>query len=234
MATETSQTTEQERAAYLMDAQTKALKLFEEIEQSIVRPGVSEKQLSDEIHELGAKRYDVKTHWHKRVIRSGPNTLFPYAENPPDRVLQPDDIVFVDLGPVFEAWEADFGRTFVLGNDPIKAKLRDTLEPLWEQVKSRFQANPDITGEELYQIVCDLAKESGWEFGNSHAGHLVGQFPHERIAGDKVEYYITKGSQKPMRRTGKDGQQLHWILEVHLVDTARQIGGFYEQLLTVD
>ncbi|OAG41561.1 hypothetical protein AYO21_04263 [Fonsecaea monophora] len=233
MATETL-TTEQQRAAYLKEAQEKAAKLFDEIEQSIVRPGVSEKQLSDEIHELGAKRYDVRTHWHKRVIRSGSNTLFPYAENPPDRILQTDDIVFVDLGPVFEAWEADFGRTFVLGDDPVKARLRDTLEPLWKKVKSHFQDNPDITGEELYHFTCDLAKEAGWEFGGSHAGHLVGQFPHERIPGDKVEFYITTGSKKPMRRTGKDGQPLHWILEVHLVDRERQIGGFMEQLLTVD
>jgi hypothetical protein len=37
-----------------------------------------------------------------------------------------------------------------------------------------------------------------------------------------------------MSRLGKDGQKRHWILEIHLVDRARQIGGFYEQLLTVD
>ena len=89
---------------------------------------MGEKTLSNEIHELGAKRHDIRTHWHKRVIRSGPNTLFPYAENPADRVVQEDDILFVDLGQVFEAWEADFGRTFVLGDDPIKKKLRDSLE----------------------------------------------------------------------------------------------------------
>jgi len=103
-------TQEQERAAYLLDAQSKAVALFEEIERDIIRPGVSEKVLNNEIHELGAKRHDIRTHWHKRVIRSGPNTLLPYAENPADRVIEEDDILFVDLGPVFEAWVSTTSR----------------------------------------------------------------------------------------------------------------------------
>jgi hypothetical protein len=36
-----------------------------------------------------------------------------------------------------------------------------------------------------------------------------------------------------MRRTDKVGRACHWILEVHLVDRERAIGGFYEQLLTL-
>jgi len=224
---------EAQRAAYLMDAQTKAASLFDEIERDLIRPGVSEKQLSDEIHELGQKRHGVRTHWHKRVVRSGPNTLMPYAENPPDRVVEDDDILFVDLGPVFEAWEADFGRTFVLGEDPVKKKLRDSLDPVWKAVKTKFDETPDMTGEQLYDIACDLAKEYGWEFGGQIAGHLVGSFPHERIPNDKIALYITKGNGEKMGQPGKDGHKRHWILEIHLVDRSRQIGAFAEQLLTV-
>jgi len=36
-----------------------------------------------------------------------------------------------------------------------------------------------------------------------------------------------------MRGVGEDGQERHWILEIHFVNRARQIGGFYEELLTV-
>ncbi|CAO2647589.1 Nn.00g085110.m01.CDS01 [Neocucurbitaria sp. VM-36] len=224
---------EQKRAAYLLDAQQKAVQLFEEIGRDLVRPGISEKALSDQIHELGNKRHGVRTHWHKRVVRSGPNTLLPYAENPPDRIIQSDDILFVDLGPVFEAWEADFGRTFVLGDDPIKIKLRDSLEPVWKAVKARYQKNPEMTGEELYKIAGDVAKEAGWEFGGPIAGHLVGSFPHERIPNDKILLYITPGSNEQMNRLDSKGRKRHWILEIHLVDRTRQIGGFMEQLLTV-
>ena len=233
MTTTTTSTEEQERAAYLQDAQEKAALLFEEIGRDLIRSGVMESKISDEIHELGAKRHGVKTHWHKRVVRSGPNTLQPYAESPPDRMIEADDILFVDLGPVFEAWEADVGRTFVLGDDPIKKRLRDSLEPAWNAAKAKFKDSPDMTGEQLYSIACEEAKKAGYEFGGQHSGHLVGSFPHERIPNDKITFYITKGNSHRMRTVNDNGHQRHWILEMHLIDRKRQIGAFYEQLLTV-
>lgn len=229
MPAEPAEITEQERADYLLDAQNKAGALFDEIEQSLIRPGISEAELSKEIHELAAQRYNVRTHWHKRVVRSGPHTLEPYSENPPDRTIEPDDILFVDLGPVFEAWEADFGRTFVLdGADAEKRRLRDALSPTWEAVKARFVAKADMTGGELFAIAKEEAKKAGYEFGNSHSGHLVGHFPHERIPKDLITFYITDGNDLPMRRLDKQGKQYHWILEMHLVDREREIGGFME------
>lgn len=235
MSTSTTGTATEEiqRAAYLQGAQDKAVSLFEEIERSLIRPGISEKDLSKEVFELAAERFGVEKHWHKRVIRSGPNTLMPYAENPPDRVIQADDILFVDLGPVFEAWEADFGRTFVLGNDPAKIRLRDSLEPTWLKVKAQFLENPDMSGEALYDLACTAAKEAGYEYGGEIAGHLVGNFPHERIPRDKISLYITPGNKETMGTLNPSGQKRHWILEIHHVDRALQIGGFYEQLLTV-
>ncbi|KAJ5261040.1 hypothetical protein N7478_011635 [Penicillium angulare] len=226
-------TTESERAANLQDAQDKAAQLFIEIERDLVRPGISEKTLNAEIYQLGFDRYGIKTHWHKRVIRSGPNTLSPFSDNPPDRIIQPDDILVVDLGPVFEAWEADFGRTYVLGDDPHKIKLRDSLQPVWDIVKGKYLQNPDMSGEELYDISVQVAREYGFDFGADIAGHIVGSFPHERIPKDRVALYITKGNGETMNTVGKDGFKRHWILEIHLRDTERGFGGFTEQLLTV-
>jgi hypothetical protein len=59
---------------------------------------------------------------------------------------------------------------------------------------------------------------------------LVGEFPHEKIDGDNIESYIALGNATPMRRHDKSGRRCHWILEIHLIDTARRFGGFYEQL----
>src|SRR6202000_1123727 len=132
---------------------------------------------------------------------------------------------------IFDEWEADFGRTYVLGDDPAKLALRDALPVVWSAGRARFEADPDMTGEQLYQAMGELAEQAGWEFGGEIAGHLVGQFPHEKIAGDKIEYYITPGSDQVMRRPDRSGRDCHWILEVHLVDRERQIGGFYEELL---
>lgn len=223
------------RALNLKSAQEKATSLFDEIARTLIRPGIYESQLSKEIHALGSERHGVRTHWHKRVVRSGPNTLQPYVSNPPDRLIEEDDILFVDLGPVFEVWEADFGRTFVLGSNPLKTKLRDSLEPTWEAVKAYFDSNREtITGEQLYAYACSEARKAGFEFGGAHAGHLVGDFPHERIPNDKIHLYITEGNKDAMWSVDAKGNQRHWILEMHLVDRERDIGGFMEQLLTVD
>lgn len=227
-------TEEQARAAYLASAEKKALALFDEIERDLLRPGITEKQLSDEIHQLGEQRHGIKTHWHKRVVRSGPNTLCPYSDNPADRTIQEDDIIFVDLGPVFEKWEADFGRTYVFGDDPNKIKIRDSLEPIWNKVKSKYEERPDMTGEELYAIAQKEVEshDENWVFGAEIAGHIVGDFPHERIPKDKITLYITPGCNLSMDCTGKNGHKRHWILEIHIRDKKNQFQGFYEQLLT--
>lgn len=234
MPAEPADLTEAQRADYLLDAQTKAASLFDEIERDLIRPGISEAELSKQIHTLAAERHGVRTHWHKRVVRSGPHTLQPYQENPPDRTIEPDDILFVDLGPVFEAWEADFGRTFVLdGADEAKRRLKDSLLPVWEAVAALFRGTPGITGGELFTAAKAEARKAGYEFGGSHSGHLVGHFPHERIPQDQITFYITDGNDLPMDRLDNNGKKYHWILEMHLVDREQEIGGFMEQLLTV-
>jgi len=63
----------------------------------------------------------------------------PYNENPPNLILQDDDIVFFDFGPVFEEWEADLGRTYVIGNDPYKHKLKNDVEIAWQEAKQWFE-----------------------------------------------------------------------------------------------
>ena len=227
--------TEEQRAAELLGAQTKAAQLFREVEKrGLVRPGITESRLNEEVYALAKELFGITTYWHKRIVRAGANTLQPYDENPPDLTLANDEILFLDLGPVFEEWEADFGRTFVIGSDPLKTKLRDDIENAFADGKAYFHSHPDITAAELYRHAQELATKYGWEFGGPIAGHLVGQFPHERIPNDKVTLYVHPENPRRMRDPGPDGQARHWILEIHFVDRAKKIGGFYEQLLTVD
>jgi len=139
--------TEDERARRLLAAQASAVALFDEVvARGIIAPGRGEQAVSDQIRDLANEMFGKTRHWHKRIVRSGPHTLFPYRENPPDRVIEADDIVFADFGPVFES-------------------------------------------------------------------------------------YIAPGNTTVMRRRDKAGRVCHWILEIHLTDTARRFGGFYEQLL---
>ena len=218
----------------LRDAENKAADLFAAIESKhLVRAGVSEKELNDEVYQLAYEMFGIKKYWHKRIVRAGVNTLCPYRENPPNLTIQDDEIVFFDFGPVFEEWEADYGRTYVLGEDPYKLKVKQDIEECWPLGKSYFEHHPDITGAQLYEHVRGLAEDRGWEYGQAHCGHLIGNFPHERIQGDEVANYIHPDNPARMRDCDRSGNPRDWILEIHFVDRTRQIGGFFEQLLTV-
>lgn len=225
---------EERRVTELRTAQAKAEELFREIEaRDLVRAGICESRLNEEIYGLAREMYGITTYWHKRIVRAGRNTLAPYDENPPDLTIGEDDILFLDLGPVFEDWEADFGRTFVLGRDPLKLKLRDDVGAAFAEGKRYFHQTPDITASQLFAHAVSLARAFGWEFGGRIAGHLIGHFPHEKIAGDKVTLYVHPESHLRMRSLDEKGERRHWILEIHFVDRARAIGGFFEELLTV-
>lgn len=187
--------------------------------------------MSDAIRDLANDMFGTTKHWHKRIIRSGPHTLLPYRDNPPDRVIGEDDVAFADFGPIFEEYEADFGRTYVFGDDPDKHRLLTDLPRIFEAGRRIFEADEDITGAQLYAEVERMAAESGWDIGIWHAGHLVGEFPHETNDGAKAESYITPENHTPLRRTDRSGRPCHWILELHFVDPRKGFGGFYEQLL---
>ena len=111
--------------------------------------------------------------------------------------------------------------------------MRQDIESAFADGKQYFKDHPEITSDEFFHYAVSLAEKYGWEFGGPIAGHLVGQFPHERIADDKVTLYVHPKSNLLMCSLDENGQKRHWILEIHFVDREHEIGGFYEELLTV-
>lgn len=218
----------------LADAQRKAEELFESVVSTgLIRPGVLESELSAEVFALAKERFGVRRHWHKRIVRCGPNTLLGYYDECPDRRLAEDDTVYLDFGPVFGEWEADFGRTYALGPDPRKHQLVADIEAAFRKGKQFYLDTPDITAGQLYDYVSGLALESGWEFGAATAGHLVGHFPHEPDPTSPRQLSIRHGNAHRIREPDANGATRHWILEIHFVDRTRAFGGFHEELLTV-
>ena len=126
----------------LIEAEDKASKLFSEIEnRNLISPGKSENTLNNEIFNLAYEMYGIKKYWHKRIVRAGENTLKPYKENPPNFIINEDDIIFIDFGPIFDEWEADFGRTYVLGDDKYKHKLKSDISLAWDECKIYFDGS---------------------------------------------------------------------------------------------
>jgi Xaa-Pro dipeptidase len=218
----------------LADAQRKAQDLFSEVvDAGLIRAGVLESELSAQVHDLARTRFGVRRHWHKRVVRSGPNAVLAYNDDPPDRRTTDDDVVYLDFGPLFEEWEADFGRTYVIGDNPLKHKLVADIEAAFARGKQRYRQDTGLTAGGLYDYVCGLAEESGWEFAAPTAGHLIGHFPHETAPGIPKPFSIRHGNSINLREPDAKGARRHWILEIHFVDKARTFGGFHEELLTI-
>ena len=173
--------TSPDRRAALVAAEKRAETLFDEIERrELIQAGRTEREVEQDIYAIALQQFGVEKHWHKRIVRAGPNTLTIAADNPPVRNIETDDIVYVDLGPVFEDWEADLGRTYILGNHP-GAPLVEALPVVFDRVQSHYQASPDMSGADLYAFAQQAAKEAGWVFGGVIAGHLVSECSLERL-----------------------------------------------------
>ncbi len=218
----------------LIDAEKKALTLFKTIEdRCLISVGKTERELNIEVYKLAFELFGIKKFWHKRIVRSGKNTLLPYKENPPILTLQDDDIIFFDFGPVFDDWEADIGRTYVLGTNDKKLKLQHDVEQAWQEGKTYYEKHKGhLTGAEFYNYTKELAKKYGWTYGNEHCGHLVGNFPHEKILGEDEINYIHPNNHNLMSDNDKLGNKRFWIYEIHFIDSTLEIGGFYEQLVS--
>ena len=123
----------------LVFAEQKAKELFDLVEKrELIFAGKSEKELSDEIVKIAKEDFGTGIHWGKKIVRTGINTLQPYVADPPNLIIQKDDILFFDFHPVFEGWEADLGRTYVLGKDPLKLKIKKDIEAAWHEANAWY------------------------------------------------------------------------------------------------
>lgn len=218
----------------IQSAGKKAAELFHVLEErQYILPGASEKELNRIVYDLAFELFGIRKYWHKKIVRCGKNTLLHYRENPPDLILGENDIVFFDFGPVFEDWEADVGRTYVTGSDPRMLKLKNDVVLAWEEGKAYFdQHRSIITGAEFYSFTCSLARKYGWEYGNEHCGHLIGNFPHEKLLGEERINYIHPDNHQRMSEPDQLGNERFWIYEIHFIDRESEIGGFFEQLVS--
>lgn len=220
------------RFAALVAAEDRALALLDTIEaQGLIRAGRTEQAVERDIRVLAEEAFGIERHWHKRIVRSGINTLAIAADHPPVRTIGDDDMVFLDLGPVLEEWEADVGRSYAIGDDPAKHALVRDLPRQFDALKARFDADPDMTGAALYAEACAAAAAAGWIFGGRIAGHIVGEFPHARLPGARQIHQISPDNPDRLRDPDAHGRTRHWIGEIHLISPDRRFGGFYERLL---
>jgi len=217
----------------LLSAQKVASQLFEAIEKNkLIVPGKSEAQLNDEISTLAAEKFNIKKHWHKKIVRSGKNTMSIYNDNPPDRIIQEDDMVFVDYGIVTNGWESDFAKTYVVGNNAKKIKLKNDVEKAWKETQEWYLKQNKLKASDFFKFITEKAKQYGYTYGGEIAGHIVGEFPHEQPVDPKShDLDIHPDNPYDMFLLDPYGNKRFWILEMHFVDKENQVGAYVERLL---
>lgn len=128
--------------------------------------------------------------------------------------------------------ESDFARTYVLGNDPRKLKLKNDVEKAWHETREWVRRQNQLKASDLFQYTRQKSSEYGWTSAGEIAGHIVGRFPHEQPADPKSwALDVHPDNPNDIFLPDANGNKRHWILEMHFVDKENKIGGYMEQLL---
>ena len=160
--------------------------------------------------------------WHHVITRLGPNTTKDFMEQSEKGVvLQPDDIFFVDIGPIFGDFEGDAGDTFVVGDHPEHHRAKADARLIWDEVREVW-FDRGLTGRALYEYAQSAAEERGWTLNMDLSGHRLSDFPHSAVYDGPmadIDIVPTAGL---------------WVLEIAIISPGRDFGAFYEDLLLED
>lgn len=166
---------------------------------------------------LAARRCEKP--WHKPVVRLGSDTTKTFHPlSDPELRLGKTDIFFLDIGPVWDGYEADVGDSFTLGQDAEMIRCAEDCRILFEIVRKEWQAS-GRTGADLYRFAEAQARSRGWALVMEVDGHRLGDFPHHA--------HFRGGMGELDFRPSADA----WVLEIQLRHPTREFGGFYEDLL---
>jgi Xaa-Pro aminopeptidase len=129
-------------------------------------------------------------------VAVGPATAYMGTGNwvfDPRRVLQPGDLLLVDMAILYHGYLGDQTRTAVVGEaTPERRALIDIVQTAYRETRAAM--HPGATSAELYAITVDLLAAKGWrQYFPHHISHglgLGGDLP--RVAQD-VDYTLQEG-----------------------------------------
>jgi Xaa-Pro aminopeptidase len=200
-----------------LDARQKTIRIVNEV-ASLVYVGMSETDGFSLIDQCMSK-YDVEKKWHPNKFRIGENTTKSFREISDEGVrLKSDDIFFIDIGPVFDGHEGDYGRTFVFGKNRKYQDIKEKCELIFNETKETFK-NKKLTGIELYQYAEKISLKHGYQLNLKMSGHRLGDFPHAiYFKGSLAEVDVV-----PCEKL--------WVLEILIRHPNEEFGAFFEDII---
>ncbi|MFZ4404449.1 MAG: M24 family metallopeptidase [Pseudobdellovibrionaceae bacterium] len=184
---------------------------------SKIQPGMREVNIKDliiaEFKSIGVEKF-----WHPTKIRIGSDTVKSFKElSDPEKILNSEDICFLDLGPVIADHEADYGKTFLV-NSNKNSPMIDACHSVFESTAQAWKQKK-LSGIELFNFASTLAKDYGYDLNPMMAGHRLGDFPHKLFSSQKL-FELEASPNKNL-----------WVLEIHIIDPSSQTGAFFEDIL---
>ncbi len=139
-----------------------------------IKPGMTEKQIAEEIEEYYRKRTDGLA--FETIVASGENSSKPHAV-PTDRKIQEQDIITIDMGCKVNGYCSDMTRTIFVGSIPEEMKKIYDLV-LKNQLQTQEQLKDGANTRTLIKMVENDFKLNGYDLIHS-LGHGVGMEIHE-------------------------------------------------------
>ncbi len=199
-----------------LEARIKTKKVVEEVSSKAFL-GMSEEDGHKLVDET-LNKYGANKKWHPTKFRIGKNTTKAFRELSEPVKLQENDIYFIDIGPVFDNHEGDYGQTFVFGENDEYSKVISACEEVFERT-ARVCMEKNLTGFDLYTYAEKTANEFGYELNLKMNGHRLGDFPH-------AVYF--KGKLGEIDFSPKKNL---WILEILIKHPKHNFGAFFEDLI---
>lgn len=139
-----------------------------------IRPGMTEKQIADEIDEYYKRRTDGLA--FDTIVASGENSSKPHAI-PTNRKIEDNDIITIDMGCKVNGYCSDMTRTIFVGSIPEEVKKVYDLV-LKNQVQTIEQMKDGVSTRLLTKMVENDFKLNGYDLIHS-LGHGLGLDIHE-------------------------------------------------------
>jgi Xaa-Pro aminopeptidase len=118
---------------------------------------------------------------YETIVASGPNAALPHAR-PTERIIEPGDLVIIDVGCLYRGYRSDMTRTFVVGEPDDRQ--RHLLEAVLAAQRAGIAAvGPGVSARSI-DSVCrsELATVDLADHFIHGTGHGVGLDIHERPA----------------------------------------------------
>ncbi len=160
----------------------KALEIAEEImtrAESLIRPGVSEKEIAAEIIALSHRLAEGPS--FPPIVASGVYAARPHAE-PSEKELKPGEPVILDLGVRYQGYCSDITRTFCVG-EPTPRFRKIYLLVLEAKRAAEKEIAAGVPARQADLAAREVFRRAGLEAHFWHSlGHGVGLAVHEAPA----------------------------------------------------